>query len=160
MTLSNIYHIHNLRKEIKNIKEELISDCFKSIENRVKGSHNYNVITKYKNQLYSLFIDTCKKNYKNLQVIHTPFKLWSYYTDKNYHEGEVWHNHINTCSLCGVLYLKTVKGCGIELRHKSKTIYVEPKTYDLLIFPGFLEHKPRISKNKKRVSLQFEIFTQ
>jgi hypothetical protein len=29
-----------------------------------------------------------------------------------------------------------------------------------LIFPGFLDHKPLISKTKKRVSLQFEIFTQ
>ena len=81
-------------------------------------------------------------------------------TDENYHEGEVWHNHKNTCSLCGVLYLKTVKGCGIELRHKNKISYIEPKTYDLLIFPGFLDHKPLISKTKKRVSLQFEIFTQ
>ena len=27
MTLSNIYYVHNLRKEIKDIKEELISDA-------------------------------------------------------------------------------------------------------------------------------------
>ena len=160
MTKNNIYHIHNLKAEIKDIKKELIDDCLKSIQNRVEGSHNYNGVTKYKDQLYCLFIESCKKYYKNLQVFYTPFKLWSYYTDENYHEGEVWHNHKNTCSLCGVLYLKTVKGCGIELRHKNKISYIEPKTYDLLIFPGFLDHKPLISKTKKRVSLQFEIFTQ
>ena len=96
-------------------------------------------------------------DYKDLKVLDKPYSLYSYYTDKYYPGGYVWHNHKRTCNLCGVLYLKTVKGCGIELRHNNDIVYFEPKNYDLLIFPGFLDHRPLMSLTKKRISLQFEI---
>jgi len=57
----------------------------------------------------------------------------------------------------GVLYLEIVKDCGIQLKYENKIIYIEPKKYDLLIFPGFLDHLPIVHKTKKRISLQFEI---
>ena len=94
---------------------------------------------------------------KKFNIIHIPTKLWSYFTDKDYHEGYTWHNHIKTCTICGVLYLETVKDCGIEFEHDNKISYIEPKNYDLLIFPGFLNHRPIVSKDKKRVSINFEI---
>ena len=34
---------------------------------------------------------------------------------------------------------------------------IEPKKYDLLVFPGFLNHLPIVHKTKRRISLQFEI---
>ena len=152
------YYKDNLKKEIKGIRKELIKDCLNSTKNRIPGAFNHSVETKHHDKLYSLFIDSCKKHVKNMQVRDTPTKLWTYYTDKDYRGGYVWHNHINTCSLCGVLYLKTVKGCGIELRTENKITYVEPKDYDLLIFPGSLDHRPLMSLTKTRISLQFEIF--
>jgi|TARA_R100001086_G_scaffold243849_1_gene172965 hypothetical protein len=156
--MEKIFYIDNLKKEVKDIRSQLIDDCIISTKNKIHNHYNYEVFTKHHKALYSLFIKSCKKYFKNLKIHNTPTRLWSYCTDKDYTEGEVWHNHIKSCTLCGVLYLKTVKNCGIDLRHNNKITYVEPKNYDLLIFPGFLDHKPRISKTKKRISLQFEIF--
>jgi len=158
MKQDKIFYLDNLKKDIKDIKEELIKECIESTKKKINNYYNYQVISKYHDKLYSLFINSCKKYFKDIKVHSTPTKLWTYCTDKNYLEGEIWHNHINSCTLCGVLYLKTVKNCGIDLRYNKKTTYVETKNYDLLIFPGFLDHKPRISKTKNRISLQFEIF--
>tara|TARA_Y100001973_G_C5177644_1_gene323023 strand:- start:1237 stop:1731 length:495 start_codon:yes stop_codon:yes gene_type:complete len=156
--MEKIFYIDNLKKEVKDIRKQLIDDCILSTKNKIHNHYNYEVFTQHHETLYSLFIKSCKKYFKNLKIHNTPTRLWSYCTDKDYTEGEVWHNHIKSCTLCGVLYLKTVKNCGIDLRHNNNITYVEPKNYDLLIFPGFLDHKPRISKTKKRISLQFEIF--
>tara|TARA_E500000318_G_C3407112_1_gene152087 strand:+ start:44 stop:535 length:492 start_codon:yes stop_codon:yes gene_type:complete len=157
MKEEKFFYIDNLEEDIKDIKEQLIEDCIKSTEKRISGCFNYPVFSKHHDKLYSLFINSCKKYFKDIRLRNTSTKLWSYCTDKNYTEGEIWHNHINTCTLCGVLYLKTVENCGIDLRHNNKITYIEPKNYDLLIFPGFIDHKPRISKTKDRISLQFEI---
>tara|TARA_R100000988_G_scaffold99232_2_gene68094 strand:+ start:249 stop:749 length:501 start_codon:yes stop_codon:yes gene_type:complete len=158
MKQDKIFYLDNLKKDIKNIKEQLIEDCIISTQKKIYNHYNYQVFSKHHDKLYSLFINSCKKYFKNIKVHNTPTKLWTYCTDKDYSEGEVWHNHANSCTLCGVLYLKTIKNCGIDLRYNNETVYVEPKDYDLLIFPGFLDHKPRISKTKRRISLQFEIF--
>ena len=152
-----IYHVDNLKNKIKNIRKELIKDCSESTRNRVPGAFNYVVETKHHKKLYYWFIKSCLKYYKNLKVIDKPYSLYSYYTDKYYPGAYIWHNHKRTCNLCGVLYLKTVKGCGIELRHNNDIVYFEPKNYDLLIFPGFLDHRPLMSLTKTRISLQFEI---
>ena len=152
---SRVLYKDNLKKEIKNIKEDIIKDCSKTKKN---ANYSFQVFTKYHDKLYSLFTKSCKKKLKKFNIINTPTKLWSYFTDKDYHEGDTWHNHINTCTICGVLYLETVKDCGIEFEHDNKIFYIEPKNYDLLIFPGFLNHRPLISNNKKRVSLNFEVF--
>tara|TARA_R110000744_G_scaffold333988_1_gene439392 strand:+ start:470 stop:997 length:528 start_codon:yes stop_codon:yes gene_type:complete len=147
----------NLKKEIKNIKEDIIKDCLKT-KSKTVLSFNFQVFTKHHNKLYSLFIDSCKKKLKKFSVVNNPTKLWSYFTDKNFHEGDIWHNHIGTCTICGVLYLETAKDCGIEFEDNNKIIYIEPKNYDLLIFPGSLNHRPIISNNKKRISINFEVF--
>ena len=150
----------NLEREVKDIKDDIINDCLKTRMNVDKSTFNFQIFTKHHDKLYSLFITSCKKNLKKFNIKNIPTKLWSYFTDKTYHGGYVWHNHIKTCTICGVLYLETVKDCGIEFEHDNKIIYIEPKNYDLLIFPGFLNHRPGVSKDKKRVSINFEILCQ
>tara|TARA_R100001126_G_C4781657_1_gene127418 strand:- start:85 stop:585 length:501 start_codon:yes stop_codon:yes gene_type:complete len=152
-----IFYLENLKKEIKDIREELIKDCFKYRDHSLSKGNNHELFTKHHDKLYSLFLKSCQKNLKKFNIIKTKTKLFSYLTDKDY-EGEVfWHNHQDTCTVCGVLYLKTVKGCGIKLRHNDRVAYVEPKTYDLLVFPGFIDHLPVIHKTKERISIQLEI---
>jgi len=150
-------YVDNLEKDIKDIKEQLIEECIKSTKKRIKGNYNYEVYSKYHDKLYYLFINSCKKFFKDIKPHDAPRKLWSYYTNKHFPGFSVWHNHQQSCDICGVLYLKTVKGCGIELRHKNDIIYFEPKNYDLLIFPGFLDHRPLISYIDTRISLQLEL---
>ena len=150
-------YVDNLEREVKDIKEDIINDCLKTKMNDRNANYNFQIFTKHHDKLYSLFLKRCEKNLKKFNIIHIPTKLWSYFTDKDYHEGDTWHNHIKTCTICGVLYLETVKDCGIEFEHNNKISYIEPKNYDLLIFPGFLNHRPIVSKDKKRVSINFEI---
>mgnify|MGYP003126065115 CR=1 FL=1 len=147
-------YLVNLERKVKDIKEDIINDCLKT---RMNADYNFKIFTKHHDKLYSLFIDSCKKNLKKFNISNTPTELWSYFTDKNYHKGYVWHNHTKTCTICGVLYLETVKDCGIEFEHNNKITYIEPKNYDLLIFPGFLNHRPFPSKENKRVSINFEL---
>ena len=90
-------------------------------------------------------------------VDNSETKLWANYTDENYNPNQSWHNHETSCTLCGVLYLETVENCGIKLKHDNEITYIEPKKYDLLVFPGFLNHLPIVHKTKRRISLQFEI---
>lgn len=156
--VEKIFYVKNLKKELKNINKEIIDDCIKSLVNiDYKKGNNYQVFTKHHNKLYSLFIESCKKNLNNFTIKNNQNILWGNYTDKNYAPNQFWHNHKNSCTLCGVLYLKTVKDCGIKLKYNNKIMYIEPKNYDLLIFPGFLDHLPIVDKTKKRISLQFEI---
>ena len=68
-----------------------------------------------------------------------------------------WHNHINTSTINGVLYLETIPKHGIKFKYDNKITYKEVKPYDLLIFPNFLDHVPIISKLKRRISLNFEL---
>ena len=56
-----------------------------------------------------------------------------------------------------VLYLETVEGKGIEFENNGEHLYIEPKDYDLLIFPDFLNHLPRISEDKRRISFNMEL---
>ena len=136
------------------IPQNVLDDCLKT---KHKANYNFEIFTKHHDKLYSLFKNNCKKFLNKCTFKDNPTKLYCYYTDKNYFYGDTWHNHKNTCTISGVLYLKTVKDCGIELEHGDKVIYFEPKDFDLLIFPGFLNHRPITHKIKKRVSIQFEI---
>ena len=150
-----IYYTHNLESKIKDIKKDILKDCLKT---KHKADYNFEIFTKHHDKLYSLFKNTCKKFFKKCTFKNHTTRLYGYYTDQNYSQGDTWHNHKNTCTICGVLYLKTVKEYGIELKYNNKIFYFEPKNFDLLIFPGFLDHRPLIHKTKKRVSIQFEIF--
>ena len=153
-----MFFLENLEKELKSIEKEIIEDCVKSLENiDYDMGNNYQVFTRHHDKLYSLFIESCKKKFNNFTIKNSETKLWANYTDENYNPNQSWHNHETSCTLCGVLYLETVENCGIKLKHDNQITYIEPKKYDLLVFPGFLNHLPIVHKTKKRISLQFEI---
>ena len=147
----------NLKSKIKDIKQQIIKDILKTRHKQNASLYNFQIFTNHHDYLYSLFNRVCIKNLKKFTILDAPLKIHSYFTDKSYYEGDVWHDHAKTCTICGVLYLVTVNKCGIQFAHDSKILYEEPKDYDLLLFPGFLKHRPIISKDKRRVSLNFEL---
>ena len=150
----NIIYIYNLKNEIKDFKKDIIKDCLKTRKN---SNYSFQIFTKHHKKLYSIFIKNCRKRLKKFKIIDKETKIWSYFTDKNYFQDGEFHDHVRTSTICGVLYLETIENCGIYFKYNNKIIYLEPKPYDLLIFPNFLKHKPVASKNKKRVSLNFEL---
>jgi len=100
------------------------------------------------------------------------------FNDKSYLKGDTWHNHLKSCTINGVLYIKTIKGCGLkycenideeiienlnpeEYENGKNIQYIEPEDYDLLIFPDFISHRPVFPESKVgndyRLSLNFEL---
>ena len=148
-------HVVNIKSQItKELVDDVIIDASKT---RHKADHNFEVFTKHKDKLYDIFISESKNILNEFTLKDKNFRLWCMYTDKNYYEGDVWHNHNQSSTISGVLYLKTVKGKGIEFESNGNKSYVEPKDLDLVIFPNFLNHRPLLSKKKTRISLNMEI---
>ena len=130
-------HIVNIKSKItKELVDEIIAHP------RHNSDFNFEVFTKHKDKF------TLKD---------TNFRLWCLHTDQTFCEGDVWHNHIKSSTINGVLYLKTVKNKGIEFENNGDKTYVEPIDFDLVIFPNFLNHRPLLSKDKTRISLNMEI---
>jgi len=149
----------NLKEKIEPIKQEIIEDALKGrFLKKEFRDRNSEIRTLHEDYLYSLFEKECRKNLNNFNLKHRPKSLWCLVTDKHDDNPNYpWHNHINTSTINGVLYLETIPKHGIKFKYDNKITYKEVKPYDLLIFPNFLDHVPIISKLKRRISLNFEL---
>tara|TARA_R100001086_G_scaffold143811_1_gene75771 strand:- start:135 stop:674 length:540 start_codon:yes stop_codon:yes gene_type:complete len=155
----------NLKKELKNKKEEIVRDILKAKHEagappyRIKQREfaNFEVFTKYNDYLYDLFIKKSEKLLNPFTLKNTPLKVWCYFTGLGNHVEDTWHNHTRTSNINSVIYLETVKDYGINFKTDKESWYIEPKNFDLLIFPGFLSHKPVTSNIQQRISLNLEL---
>ena len=152
-----IYFI-NINNQIKLFKKELIKECIKSRINHYKfNGNNYLINTKYNKKLYKILTKYCKKYLNKFTVKDTNFKVWCYFSDKNFNRTD-WHNHINTSTINAVIFLKIPKdNLGIDFKFNNEVKNYKPKSGDLLIFPDYLYHYPYPSYNKPRISLNLEI---
>ena len=150
----------DISKEIKPFKKDLIKDCVKDriYDSTIYNSNNYPIKTKHIKKLYKILLQYCNKHLNKFTIKDKNFKVWCYYSDDKFNQGN-WHNHINTCTINAVLYLKIPKeNLGIAFRHNGETVTYKPKVGELLIFPNYLEHFPYPSKNKNsRITLNLEI---
>jgi hypothetical protein len=153
MTSNLIYKV-NLKDKIFDISNELISDCVFYKKN-YDFVYSFEIQTKYKSYLYKTFYEECSKFLRKFTLSdENNFIIWCYLTNEEYRGGDgVWHNHSTTATINGVLYLKTNEGDKIEFPN----FCVEPKDYDLLIFPGYLDHRPILSSTNTRISLNMEL---
>ena len=149
-------HQFNLKKELKDKKEEIVKDILKD-RKREKYDYNFQVFTKYNDYLYDLFIKKSRKLLNPFTIKDPQLKVWCYFTGSGNHVEDIWHNHTRTSDINSVIYLETVKDHGIKFKLGTESWYVEPQTFDLLIFPGFLDHLPITSRTRKRISLNLEL---
>jgi hypothetical protein len=151
-------YVININNQIKLFKKQLIKECIKSRINHNKfGERNYLVNSKYNKKLYKILIKHCNKCLNKFTIKDTDFKLWCYFSDKNFNEGN-WHNHINTSTINAVIYLKIPNdNLGIDFKFNNEVKNYKPKSGDLLIFPDYLDHYPYPSYDKPRISLNLEI---
>ena len=150
----------NLKKELENKKEEIMKDILKSKQqagNYRATGYNFEVFTKYNDYLYDLFIKKSRKLLNNFTIKGNDLKVWCYFTGLGNHAKDIWHNHTRTSNINSVIYLKTIKNYGIEFEMHKEAWYVEPRNFDMLIFPGFLNHLPTTSNSQERVSLNLEL---
>ena len=147
-------HRFSVNKDIKNFKKDLIKEC---IDQRKKetGGCNFQLQTKYLDNLYKLFIDCAQKILNPFTLTDKNFKVWCYMTDSVFNDTN-WHNHEQSATINSVIYLQ-VKDKGIRFKHENKQIYIQPDNGDMLIFPSFLYHQPDVSTDDKRISLNLEL---
>ena len=174
---NSILYKFNLKDEISSIRDCIIAEAFKK---KYLAAYNFQISTEFNSYLYDIFIKKCESLF-DFKLFDQEFELYCMYNDKSYLGGNnKWHNHVKSSSINGVLYLKTVEGCGLkycekfeinqidiepeffETYEKGKKIqYIEPKDFDLYIFPDFMMHTPVFTadkiKDKIRVSLNLEI---
>ena len=166
-----LFYHQNVTKKILPIKNLLLEEILQS---RVsQRGYNFEVNTVYTEYLYNILLKFSREVLNPFTLTESTLKVWCYYADKQFQMGDVWHNHMNTSTINAVLYLETVKGCGLQYsteydgvkigniqdkNFNSRSIkYFEPKNYDLVLFPNFLNHRPIFSKNKRRISLNLEL---
>tara|TARA_B100000085_G_C18317609_1_gene420956 strand:+ start:66 stop:653 length:588 start_codon:yes stop_codon:yes gene_type:complete len=177
MKCNNSIYKFNLKDEISPIRDRIISEASKK---KYLASYNFPISTEFDSYLYDIFIKKCESLF-DFELFDQDFQLWCMYNDKSYLGGNnKWHNHVKGSSINGVLYLKTIEGCGLkycekfeidqidiepedfEMYEKGKIIqYIEPKDFDLYIFPDYMMHTPVFTadkiKDEIRVSLNLEI---
>ena len=152
-----VHHL-NLKKELKNKKDEIVKDILVDEKNKKKSGYNFQGFTKYNNYLYDLFIRNNIKLLNPFTIRDPQLKVWCYFTGLGNHiEEDIWHNHTRTSNINSVIYLQTLKDHGIKFENGNESWYVEPENFDLLIFPGFLNHRPVTSQTQQRISLNLEL---
>ena len=154
----------NVKKELKDKKDEIIKDILKAKRKHDQvetTDYSFEVDTPYRDDLYNLFIKKSREFLNPFTLTNLPLKVWCYFT---YFTGagrtpreDIWHNHIRTANINAVLYLKTVADHGIQFKTGEESWYIEPQNFDLLIFPGFLDHRPASSRTQERISLNLEL---
>ena len=154
----------NLKNYLKPIEKELLIDVERYKHLR---DINFSVETKHKDFIYNTFINICRERLNNFTLIDTDFKLWCFYTEKSWVDGGrvieekstkiPFHNHLHTTTINSVLYLKSPKGCGLDIEYENKTEFLKMKDYDIIIFPNWLNHRPVISNTKSRISFNLEL---
>jgi len=150
----------NLKKELKNKKEEIVKDILTSKHqagNYRATGYNFEVFTKYNDYLYDLFIKKSRKLLNNFTIKDNRLKVWCYFTGLDNHAKDIWHNHARTSNINSVIYLETIKNYGIKFKMHKEVWCIEPENFDLLIFPGFLNHLPITSNSQERISLNLEL---
>ena len=155
-----LMHTLNLKDELKDKKNEIMKEILMHKKNNKTLDWNVgsiHVCTKYDDYLYDLFIKKSRKLLNPFTIKNPDLKVWCYFTGLGDSKKDTWHNHLKTSTINSVLYLETIKGCGINFRNKKEVWYVEPKEFDLLIFPASLDHLPVTSPTQQRVSLNLEL---
>ena len=175
-----IYKV-NVGRQIRPIKDQLLLDVSRwrfdtrgILNTETNGGYNYQVESEHTTFLMNLFEKQARRFLNDFNIKWNTNQIWCYYSDNNFTKGDTWHNHINTSTIVGVLYLKTAPKCGLEYCNSSnipradcldkdydrenKIIkYMEVKDYDLLIFPNFLDHRPIPHPTETRISLNMEL---
>ena len=173
----SILYKFNLKNELILIRDEII---FEASKKRDLANYTYRIITEYDSYLYDILLNKCRSLF-NFTLYDKDFKLYCLYNDKSYMGAHnKWHNHKRSSTINSVLYLKTVNGCGLKYCEEYETDqkdfspefckmyengrsikYIEPKDFDLLIFPDYMMHTPFFPKDtlkdQTRVSLNLEI---
>lgn len=112
--------------------------------------------------LYDRFVEACESYFEPFTVHpHSSRRCWAYVQNRDRH-APVWHDHLASCTINGVYYLRVPDPTGeLWLRRLERVYRVRPEEGWLYLFPRWLEHKPAPQQAlEHRVSLNIELITR
>ena len=167
-----IYLIKNFEVPPKTLRDELISLVLRCKTKNHKSSGGSFFVDEdfddFFDHLYQKFIDVSSNIFGQYNQIEnkTPFKIWSYSSNKFNHGliPGIIHNHINTSTINSVYYLNipssvTMERGSISFFLGDKVFTYKPENDDLLIFPNYLDHRINNYDDDEewRISINMEI---
>ena len=156
--LDTVYVV-SLKEQLQLIESELTKELINQRPAKMPfGEYNFQVKSKYNQYLYKLFLEASTKLLNKFTLKDENFKTWCSISDNQF-DITCWHNHSNTSTINGVIYLKITKEeKGINFLIDNEVKNFIPRQFDLVIFPNYLNHCPLVSKTEeKRISLNLEL---
>lgn len=165
MARLNLYdNIYLTRYDLGNRKSEL---CQRIIDDTVKVKLSSNMNVKwFENELSNFFLDECRNIFGKIELTerYTP-KCYAFVYNKHFSNiGFVIHDHIDTATINGAYYLNVPEVDGNKGKitfhddANNEIFSYQPKTFDFLIFPGWLKHRiHKIDSEEFRITINTEI---
>lgn len=176
MPLTNVYldkiyvfELEEIPLQLHHQLYKLISDEFLNSLFGYVGGRNIcldkiqdNIVSEFTGQLYEIFYSLSTEILGTVTLSESNSKTcWANLSDADYYLSSI-HNHKNTATVNGVYYFNMAENYGGELDFYSdnneiiQTII--PKQNQLVLFPGYLNHKNRYCNSKQfRISINLEI---
>ena len=176
MPLTNVYldkiyvfELEEIPLQLHNQLYKLISDEFLTSLFGYIGGRNIcldniqdTILSDFTDQLYEIFYSLSTQVLGTVTLSDSNSKTcWANLSDADYYLSSI-HNHKNTATANGVYYFNMPENCGGELdfyNDNNEIIQtVIPKQNQLILFPGYLNHKNRYCNSKQfRISINLEI---
>jgi len=164
-----VFDLEEIPSELHNQLYKLISNEFLNSVFGYIGGRNIclnniqdKIVPEFTSQLYKIFYSLSKEILGTVTLSESNSKTcWANLSDADYYLSSI-HNHKNTATVNGVYYFNMPENCGGELdfyNNNNKVIQtISPKQSQLVLFPGYLNHKNRYCNSKQfRISINLEI---
>jgi hypothetical protein len=151
---------YDLSEKRTELYDQIISDTIK-----IKLSSNMNVKW-FEEELSEFFLKECEGIFGKLELSKKyTTKCYAFVYNKHFSNiGFVIHDHVDTATINGAYYLNVpeVEGNTGKISfyddNESEVFSYQPKTFDFLIFPGWLKHRiHRIDSEEFRITINTEI---
>lgn len=154
----------------ENLKKQVTDVVLKNKKKNSKQEINF-LISEDENNffsyLYNEFTFLLEKVFGKLTYLESnSSKCYCYVTNNDGYGSDVYHDHLETSTLNGVYYINVpentpINSGSISFNYRGRTVSYKPHTYDLLIFPNYLEHKINFSDHtENRISVNMEVLCE
>jgi hypothetical protein len=159
-----LFH-HNVTALTDDENEKIAQHAIEQFQNKIDGTRHNSVLVDHTpeiDKLSNIFYDICEDWFDNIerQIENiSTHQIWAYVQTKDEFVSE-WHSHVTQCTINGVYYASVPDPTGtlsyINVVGEIET--VTPKERELLIFPGWMIHKPNPQQdsNDYRVAINIE----
>jgi hypothetical protein len=154
----------DLKEEIKSV---ILGNMDYHYNIKKKEGYNFPIIqdNDFFLDVYYKFYNICSKIFGELNITENCVGCHSYVTDNKGFGINKIHNHLETSTISACYYINIPEKCIFDQGsisffswEEKKELLYRPSTFDLIIFPNYLDHKINYSPHKEeRITITMEI---